>query len=129
MQEYLDKIGYGNNDTSGGLDRFWLASSLKISTEEQVDFLKRLYRGQLPFDKETTDKVKNLILLEKDNNREFSGKTGSASKNGKWIYGWFVGHLKKGDKEYVFATRVVGDGCYGKKAKEITEKILMKLKY
>ena len=31
MQRGLDRIGYGNRDISGGLTRFWLQSSLKIS--------------------------------------------------------------------------------------------------
>ena len=31
MQEYIDKIGYGNKDISGGLTTFWLGSSLQIS--------------------------------------------------------------------------------------------------
>ncbi|MBP2666706.1 MAG: Beta-lactamase [Firmicutes bacterium] len=40
MQLYLDRIGYGNRDISGGLTRFWLRSSLQISAMEQVDVLK-----------------------------------------------------------------------------------------
>lgn len=36
MQRGLDRIGYGNRDISGGLTRFWLQSSLKISPREQV---------------------------------------------------------------------------------------------
>ena len=39
MQEWLDRCSYGNRDISGGIDRFWLSSSLKISPFEQIDFL------------------------------------------------------------------------------------------
>ena len=45
MQEYIDKIGYGNKDISGGLTTFWLGSSLQISALEQVDLLNKLYSG------------------------------------------------------------------------------------
>ena len=45
MQEYIDKIGYGNKDISGGLTTFWLGSSLQISAPEQVDLLNKLYSG------------------------------------------------------------------------------------
>ena len=45
MQEYIDKIGYGNKDISGGLTTFWLGSSPQISALEQVDLLNKLYSG------------------------------------------------------------------------------------
>jgi beta-lactamase class D len=48
-RRYLQKIGYGNADPSGGIDRFWLDGKLAISAEEQVTFLQRLYRNELPF--------------------------------------------------------------------------------
>ena len=49
MQRGLDRIGYGNRDISGGLTRFWLQSSLKISPREQVGLLRALFNGSLPF--------------------------------------------------------------------------------
>ena len=47
MQRGLDRIGYGNRDISGGLTRFWLQSSLKISPREQVGLLRALFNGCL----------------------------------------------------------------------------------
>src|SRR5690606_19074699 len=41
MHEYLERFGYGNRDISGGIDQFWLTGGLRISAEEQVDFLRR----------------------------------------------------------------------------------------
>jgi beta-lactamase class D len=38
------KISYGNQDISGGIDQFWLSSSLKISPKEQADFMEALYK-------------------------------------------------------------------------------------
>ena len=49
MKEYVTKLNYGNRDTSGGIDRFWLNTTLKISADEQVEFLKALYKEELPF--------------------------------------------------------------------------------
>src|SRR5262249_443345 len=49
MKELLAACNYGNQDISGGLTKFWLDSSLKISAQEQVDFLERLYTNKLPF--------------------------------------------------------------------------------
>ena len=48
-KEYLTRIQYGNADLSGGVDRFWLDGALRISAMEQVDFLRKLYRNELPF--------------------------------------------------------------------------------
>lgn len=47
MQEWIDKCSYGNRDISGGIDRFWLSSTLTISPMEQVDF-EKLYKEELP---------------------------------------------------------------------------------
>ena len=58
MQRGLDRIGYGNRDISGGLTRFWLQSSLKISPREQVGLLRALFNGSLPFAAEDIAVVK-----------------------------------------------------------------------
>src|SRR5690606_19614324 len=50
MQEKFSKLNYGNKDLSGGIDRFWLDSSLKISAIEQVDFMEQLVKEELPFE-------------------------------------------------------------------------------
>jgi len=49
MKRYLTQFNYGNQDISGGIDRFWLGSSLRISAEEQVAFLMKFYRGELGY--------------------------------------------------------------------------------
>jgi beta-lactamase class D len=51
--EFLGKVSYGNGDISGGLTQFWLESSLLISPNEQVEFLRRLGARQLPFSART----------------------------------------------------------------------------
>ena len=66
MQEYIDKIGYGNKDISGGLTTFWLGSSLQISALEQVDLLNKLYSGQLPFSAANTAILQKNITLSED---------------------------------------------------------------
>jgi beta-lactamase class D len=41
MQAYVDRFAYGNRDILGEIDQFWLTGGLRISPEEQVDFLQR----------------------------------------------------------------------------------------
>ena len=62
MQDYLDKVNYGNVNMSGGLTKFWLASTLKISPLEQVLVLRRFYSYELPFLKRNVDIVKKIMI-------------------------------------------------------------------
>lgn len=58
MKYWLDKAAYGNADTSGGIDKFWLFGGLRISPEQQIDFLKRLHDNSVPFSQRSIDIVK-----------------------------------------------------------------------
>ena len=128
MQEYIDKIGYGNKDISGGLTTFWLGSSLQISALEQVDLLNKLYSGQLPFSAANTAILQKNITLSEDGGTKLMGKTGSALRNEKWVSGWFVGCVNKDGRYYVFATNIeAADGANGGKAREITKSILKEM--
>lgn len=42
LSDYLQEIGYGNENMSGALSTYWLESSLKISPIEQVELLRKL---------------------------------------------------------------------------------------
>lgn len=131
MQDYLTKFNYGNKDISGGLTKFWLQSSLKISPMEQVDVLRKFYDYQLPASKKNVDIVKNVITLSNENGIKLSGKTGSggSSISDKYINGWFVGYVEKDKNVYIFATNIETTNSSDKNAggwvaKEITLKIL-----
>ena len=129
MKEFINKIGYGNNDISGGIDKFWLMNSLEISTDEQVEFLKKFYSNQLPFSHKNLDIVKSITILDSNENYIFRGKTGSghiqSDNNG---LGWFVGYVTQKDSTYIFAANITGEGANGMKAKEIVIEILKSLK-
>jgi Beta-lactamase class D len=128
MQQYLDKLGYGNRDISGGLTTFWLRSSLQISALEQVDLLHRLYSGELPVSRDNVEVVKRNITLADNGAGRFMGKTGSGFQNGKWNLGWFVGCVEKQGNRYFFAANIqAADGATGGKAREITKAILKQL--
>lgn len=128
MQQFLDKIDYGNRDISGGITTFWLRSSLQISAQEQVDLLYKLYSGELPVDSENVEIVKRNITLSDANGIRLMGKTGSGYQNDKWILGWFVGCVEKGGHRYFFAANIQApDGATGGRAREITKLILKDL--
>jgi beta-lactamase class D len=125
MKKYLQAAHYGNEDISGGITQFWLASTLSISADEQVDFIKKLYFDELPFSKHAMTVVRQITELKKTAAGELHGKTGSDRENGKWVLGWFVGYVVHDGQPYIFATNIQGtDDTWGKKAREITEQIL-----
>ncbi|MDR0949428.1 MAG: class D beta-lactamase [Lachnospiraceae bacterium] len=119
MQNYLREIGYGNMDISGGIDAFWLDSSLLISPKEQLDFIVRFYNNDLPFSQENIEYVKS-IMLQEGYPFELYGKTGSSS-NG---YGWFVGYAIFDDSPYFFVTYIEGEKINGSLVREKTTEIL-----
>ncbi len=110
MKEYVDKLDYGNEDTSGPLNGFWLRSSLKISADEQIEFLKRLYKEELPVSKRSVNIVKEIMTLEETPGYKLSGKTGGGplDENENRYLGWFVGYLETKDNTYLFATEIEG---------------------
>lgn len=125
MQKFVDLVGYGNRDISGGIDKFWLGNSLTISADEQVDFLRRLCDGNLPFADSTMNLVKQMIGLKKTDAGVLHGKTGTDQVEGRNVLGWFVGYVEQPNRCYVFATNISArDGADGAKAREITEHLL-----
>lgn len=115
MQEYVSKIHYGNTDTSNTLTDFWLGGgSLKISPNEQVDFMAHLLQNELPFSHRAMNTLKDIITLQKYEGYQFAGKTGSCNS-----VGWFVGFIVKENHTQVFAFNIKGDGASGAEAKQI----------
>ncbi len=119
MQKLVDGMNYGNRDLSGGLTKFWLESTLKISADEQVEFLRRLMRDELPLSKRSMELGRAVIVLDDQNGTVFRGKTGSGGN-----LGWFVGAVTGPRAEVVFAANASGLGVNGPSVRKIVEGIL-----
>ncbi len=136
MKYWLDKAQYGNADTAGGIDQFWLSGGLRISPEQQLDFLLRLHNEELPFSKRSMKIVKNIMIEEETPAYTLRTKTGMAewdgdsAQRGKAI-GWYVGYVTRGNDVFVFATCIqtpkAGDS-FAASRKTITRKILANLR-
>ena len=95
MQHYLDTVKYGNMNMGGSIDQFWLNDSLKISPDEQLGFLKRLYFAELPFSERSQRIVKVLMLQEQTPEYNLYYKTGTSGNiGGKCVY-WVVGFAER----------------------------------
>jgi beta-lactamase class D len=108
MRDYVHRLRYGNEDATGPLNNFWLNSTLKVSADEQVDFLRRLYREELPVSKRSVGIVKEILTLEETPEYKLSGKTGGGPLGEGRFLGWFVGYVEAGDNTYFFATEIEG---------------------
>ncbi len=113
MKYWLDKVHYGNADTSGGIDRFWLSGGLRISPQQQIDFLKNLHDNQLPFSKRSMDMVKNIMITKDTLGFVVRAKTGWSAQDNIDI-GWYVGYLENKDKVYYFANCIQSENLNNK---------------
>jgi len=111
MKEYVEKIGYGNMDISAGIDRFWLGSTLEISADEQVDFLRRLYANALPFSSRSMEIIRSILVLEKTDRYTLRGKTGFTDFDGDHLVSWFVGYIETPQNCWFFACNVISDNA------------------
>ena len=109
FKAYVDRLNYGNRDVTGdpgkanGLSNAWLQSSLTISPDEQVAFLRRMLAHKLLSAQACARTEAILPVFEGSGGWRVHGKTGSgrvmgpASAEGhKWMLGWFVGWAEKG---------------------------------
>ncbi|RDL51127.1 Beta-lactamase OXA-18 [Ensifer sp. M14] len=122
LHDYATKFDYGNADFSGdpgrnnGLERAWIASSLKISPREQVAFLKKLVNRRLPVSAHATAMTLKVVEeREIPGGWTVHGKTGAAfprRADGSFDeargWGWFVGWAEKDGRTFVFA-RLIQD--------------------
>jgi len=110
MQKWVAQVGYGNSQIGSkeDIDRFWLQGELRITPQAQVQFLRRLYKNELPFSERSLSIVKDILIVEKTPEYTIRGKTGLVGFEGKVKpeIGWYVGYLEKGDNTYFFATNI-----------------------
>ena len=128
MQKYYDLAYYGNRNTDGFGEIYWVKGDLRITPKEQVEFLVKLHENRLPFSPQVIEKVKDIMIEEKSGSYTLRAKTGWSDAYTPQV-GWWIGYLEKADNSYFFATEIdiKKDEDAGKR-KEITKNILRKLK-
>lgn len=109
MREWIDRVGYGNRDIGGGLDRFWLDGGLRISAVEQIAFLRRLARGDLPFSARAQETVRRITIVESAPDFVLHAKAGWGLRGGAAVgsdIGWFVGWVERAGRRWFFAVDI-----------------------
>jgi beta-lactamase class D len=117
FRAYLAAFDYGNADASApdGLTRSWLSSTLAIAPLEQIAFLRRLVRGELPVSAHAQEMTMALTALGTvGDGWALHGKTGTGypvladgAADRSRYYGWFVGWAAKGERTVLFARLTV----------------------
>ena len=102
MQAWIDRVGYGNGDISGGIDRFWLDGGLRITARQQVEFLRQLVEGTLPFDERAQAIVRRITIVDRGEGWVMHAKTGWAARVQPQV-GWYVGWVEREGRTWLFA--------------------------
>ena len=100
-KKYLKELNYGNKVVGNDVKNFWLDESLKINAFEQINFLKKLHKNNLPFKQNDIDALKNIMIDEKTSNYTIRSKTGWEGR-----YGWYVGYVETKDDVWFFAMNI-----------------------
>ena len=110
MQTLVKKSNYGNQNIGSkeDIDTFWLTGELRITPQEQIQFLRRLHDNDLPFSERSLSIVKDIAIVEKTPNYTIRAKTGALGLGDETQQpiGWYVGYLEKGKDVYFFATNI-----------------------
>ena len=127
-QKHLNKINYGNKIIGEDISKFWIDDSLKISANEQINFLEQLYKNQLPFDVADQRLVKDIMINEASDEWILRAKSGWGVTQDNSI-GWWVGWVEKNDGPVFFALNIdMPNGLEdAPKRKSIPRKVLKEL--
>jgi beta-lactamase class D len=117
MRAQLARLRYGSDGFEGDHTLFWTNGDFVVSPAEQLDFLARLFRGELPVSRAHVDAVKAAFLMPPGKITNAAGthdfdigwpvvraKTGNTSVGGERV-SWLVGQLERDGRQYVFVAR------------------------
>lgn len=112
MQFWLDTLGLGSRykkfSITNNLDTFWLDNSLKVTADEELGLIKKLYFNQLPFQSRPQDIVKKIMLQESNSNYKLSYKTGWGFRENGNAIGWVVGWVEENQHVFPFVLNIEG---------------------
>ncbi len=136
MQEWLEKLDYGNKDQCGRPDAFWLPragqKTIMITPREQARMVCRMIDGKLPVKAESVAKLTEVMRRENTERGPQYWNQGSGLRGASLCHvwrgsadmGWLVGFVESGDKKYAYACLVLGGGLAGIDARRVAEAVL-----
>jgi len=105
VAKYLKIFDYGNRNFELG-KIFRILSSLKISAEEQINFIENFLSQKFPISEKSYDMLKKIMPMIKVGDWKIYGKTGAAFHSEEEQSGWFVGWAERGSEQIIFAKHI-----------------------
>jgi beta-lactamase class D len=103
LKKWIDSLRYGNRDMNGFPPAtFWKDNHLKITSDEQMGLIKKLYFDQLPFFQRTQQIVRDMLQKEENANYRLVYKTGRISLEEGRVIGWIMGWVEENKHPYFF---------------------------
>jgi beta-lactamase class D len=106
MQGWLKRLSFGNADIGNDLTAFWLDGSLQVSALEELSFLDRLYRLNLPMSERSQRIVRDALTVEANACWRIRAKTGWAPRELPAGVAWWVGTVETDKGAWVFAMNI-----------------------
>jgi beta-lactamase class D len=79
---------------------------VKVTADEQLGLVKKLYFTQLPFQPRSQRMVKNMMKREENSNYKLSYKTGWAISDRNHAIGWITGWIEENNHPYFFVLQL-----------------------
>jgi beta-lactamase class D len=107
LKKWVDSLHYRNGDTG-----YVKQMKLKITPDQQLGLIKKLYFGQLPFFKRPQEIVRGLMHVESNSNYKLYYKTTNQGNtaDGRAL-GWAVGWIEENGHPYFFVVNLDMDGA------------------
>jgi beta-lactamase class D len=104
MKKWLDSLNYGVGDIKT-IDKFWLNNELRITPQQQLEFMERIALRKLPLHDKTYAALEELMRKDVRGTSVLYAKTG-------WGYdgrdiGWFVGYARTTQGVYPFVNLLI----------------------
>jgi beta-lactamase class D len=94
LASWVARVGYGNALIGADVRKVWVDGVLTVTAGEQLAFIDRLQRGDLPFKSAHLDAVKSVLLDSEVNGYRIYGKTGTHFNDAKLPgTGWWIGWI------------------------------------
>jgi beta-lactamase class D len=111
LKKWIDSLSYGTKYIAG--ESFWYDNHLKITADEQLGLIKKLYFNQLPFFQRTQKMVVDMMPSEGNANYRLYYKTGLGLKEDGHEIGWVLGWIEENKHPYFFVVSLESTGQPG----------------
>ena len=106
MRHWVDQMEYKEMVfDEENIDTFWLMGKSRISPFQQIDFLQRIFKGELKIAANHVEILKKIMRVEGKTEYPLYAKSGWSIDGGVNM-GWYVGRVEKDGRELYFATHI-----------------------